>query len=170
MTGASGARTTAKAAPNTDQRELAAEQTQEIREAFDLFDSTGSGRINSSELKVVMRALGFEPTKEEIQTLITDTLNPDSSGTIGYPEFLAIMTSKVTDRDPREEIRKAFRLFDSHKTGKISFADLKRVATELGETMTDEELQEMIDEADCDGDGEINEDEFLRIMSKTSCY
>ena len=43
------------------------------------------------------------------------------------------------------------------------------MAKELGETMTDEELQEMIDEADLDHDGEINEQEFLRIMKKTSC-
>ena len=54
--------------------------------------------------------------------------------------------------------------------GKISFRNLKRVAKELGENMTDEELQEMIDEADRDGDGEISEDEFLRIMKKTSLY
>ena len=51
-----------------------------------------------------------------------------------------------------------------------AFRNLKRVAKELGENMTDEELQEMIDEADRDGDGEINEDEFLRIMKKTSLY
>ena len=55
-------------------------------------------------------------------------------------------------------------------SGKISFKNLKRVAKELGERMTDEELQEMIDEADRDGDGEINEEEFLRIMKKTSLY
>ena len=52
------------------------------------------------------------------------------------------------------------------ETGKISFKNLKRVAKELGENMTDEELQEMVDEADRDGDGEINEEEFLRIMKK----
>ena len=75
-----------------------------------------------------------------------------------------------TLQDSREEILKAFRLFDDDETGKISFRNLKRVAKELGENMTDEELQEMIDEADRDGDGEINEDEFLRIMKKTSLY
>ena len=69
-----------------------------------------------------------------------------------------------------DEIRRVFKLFDDDETGRISFRNLKRVARELGENMTDEELQEMIDEADRDGDGEINEEEFLRIMKKTSLY
>ena len=81
-----------------------------------------------------------------------------------------MMTHKILNRDPKDEILKAFRLFDDDETGKISFKNLKRVAKELGENMTDEELQEMIDEADRDGDGEISEDEFLRIMKKTSLY
>lgn len=48
--------------------------------------------------------------------------------------------------------------------GKISFKNLKRVAKELGENMTDEELQEMIDEADRDGDGEVSEEEFIKCV------
>ena len=79
-----------------------------------------------------------------------------------------MMTSKMGERDSKEEIMKAFKLFDDDETGKISFKNLKRVAKELGENMTDEELQEMIDEADRDGDGEVNEEEFFRIMKKTS--
>jgi centrin-1 len=70
------------------------------------------------------------------------------------------------EKDTKEEIMKAFRLFDSDGTGRITFKNLKRVAKELGENLTDEELQEMIDEADRNGDGEIDEDEFLRIMKK----
>ena len=69
------------------------------------------------------------------------------------------------DRDSPEEIRRVFKLFDDDETGKISFRNLKRVARELGENMTDEELQEMINKADIDGDGEVNEEEFLRIMT-----
>merc|ERR1711971_771238 len=63
-------------------------------------------------------------------------------------EFLKMMTHKILNRDPKDEILKAFRLFDDDETGKISFKNLKRVAKKLGERMTDEELQEMIDEAD----------------------
>eukprot|EP00438_Fugacium_kawagutii_P012877 Skav209927 [mRNA] locus=scaffold1253:231861:232907:- [translate_table: standard] len=161
------------------------EQKQEIKEAFDLFDTDGSGEIDSKELKVAMRALGFEPKKEdwqymtwlysalqcftEIQKMISD-VDDDGSGTIGYEEFLKMMTHKILNRDPKDEILKAFRLFDDDETGKISFKNLKRVAKELGERMTDEELQEMIDEADRDGDGEVNEEEFLRIMKKTNLF
>jgi len=149
--------------------ELTEEQKQEIREAFDLFDTDGSGTIDAKELKVAMRALGFEPKKEEIKKMIAD-IDKDGSGTIDFDEFLQMMTAKMSEKDSREEILKAFRLFDDDETGKISFKNLKRVAKELGENMTDEELQEMIDEADRDGDGEINEEEFLRIMKKTSLY
>jgi len=126
-----------------------------------------------------MRALGFEPKKEEIKKMIAD-IDKDGSGTIDFNEFLEMMTSKMvralfachhhrrsltvvvfrqSERDSREEILKAFRLFDDDETGKISLKNLRRVAKEIGENMTDEELQEMIDEADRDGDGEINEEE-----------
>ena len=127
------------------------------------------GTIDAKELKVAMRALGFEPKKEEIKKMISD-IDTDGSGTIDFNEFLGMMTAKMSQKDSKEEILKAFRLFDDDETGKISFNNLRRVAKELGENMTDEELQEMIDEADRDGDGEINEDEFLRIMKKTSLY
>ena len=62
----------------------------------------------------------------------------------------------IQDRDPIEEIKKAFMLFDTEKTGKISLKSLKRVAKELNEDIDEEELQAMIDEFDLDGDGESN--------------
>ena len=81
-----------------------------------------------------------------------------------------MMTAKMSDKDSKADIQKVFNLFDEDKTGKITLKNLKRVAKELGENMTAEELMEMIDEADRAGDGEINEEEFLRIMKKTSLY
>ena len=77
---------------------------------------------------------------------------------------MTMMSQKILNRDPKDEILKAFRLFDDDETGKISFKNLKRVAKELGERMTDEELQEMIDEADRDGDGEVCS---LRLLELT---
>uniref|UniRef100_A0A4W3HGL6 Centrin 1 n=1 Tax=Callorhinchus milii TaxID=7868 RepID=A0A4W3HGL6_CALMI len=155
-----------KSGPKPDINE---EQKQEIREAFDLFDADGTGNIDVKELKVAMRALGFEPKKEEIKKMIAE-IDKEGTGKIGFNDFMVAITQKMAEKDSKEEILKAFRLFDDDETGKISFKNLKRVAKELGENLTDEELQEMIDEADRDGDGEVNEQEFLRIMKKTSLY
>ena len=71
-----------------------------------------------------------------------------------------------SDKDTPEDILKVFKMFDDDATGKITLKNLKRVARELGENMSPDELQEMIERADLDGDGEINPDEFLNIMTK----
>ena len=107
--------------------ELTEDQKNEIREAFDLFDTDGSGTIDAKELKVAMRALGFEPNKEEIRRLI-EQVDQDGSGNVDFKEFLKMMTTKLSERDSHEEMIKAFRLFDDDETGKISFRNLKRVA------------------------------------------
>merc|ERR1719348_1913776 len=97
-------------------------------------------------------------------------VDKDNTGKLSLDSFMLMMANKMAEKDTKEEILKAFKLFDDDDTGSITFANLRRVAKELGENLTDEELQEMIDEADRDGDGEVNQDEFLRIMKKTSLY
>merc|ERR1711968_22044 len=126
--------------------QLSDEQLDEIREAFSLFDSDASGMIDIRELKAAMRALGFEVKNEELKKMVTDVDN-DGNGTIEFVEFLGMMTAKMGEKDTREDIEKVFKLFD-------------------GENIDDEELQDMINQADRDGDGEINIDEFYRIMKK----
>ena len=78
------------------------------------------------------------------------------NGTIDFPEFLTMMARKMKDTDSEEEIREAFRVFDKDGNGFISAAELRHVMTNLGEKLTDEEVDEMIREADIDGDGQIN--------------
>merc|ERR1739848_882718 len=115
--------------------------------------------IGVRELKAAMRALGFEIKNEELKKMVSD-IDGDGNGTIEFAEFLAMMTGKMGEKDAREDIEKVFKLFDNDSTNKISFRNLARVAEELGESIDDEELQDMINQADRDGDGEINLDEF----------
>jgi len=144
---------------------LKQEQIDEIKEAFNLFDTDQSGSIDYRELKAAMKALGFDVKKDELKKMIAD-VDADGSGNIEFPEFLDMMTGKMDEKDTREMIDKSFKLFDDDQTGRISFRNLKRVAAELGENMSDEDIMEMLAFHDKDGDGEINSDEFYRIMKK----
>lgn len=146
--------------------QLTDDQRQEIREAFELFDADKNGLVDSHEMKVSMKALGFEVKRDEVARYMQDCAARDQHGQplMDLAGFTDIMTEKFAQRDPREEMVKAFQLFDENNTGKISLRSLRRVARELGETMTDAELQAMIDEFDTDRDGEINLEEFLAIM------
>ena len=144
---------------------LSEEEIEEIREAFNLFDTDGSGTIDPKELKAAMQSLGFEAKNQTIYQMIGD-IDKDNDGSIDFEEFLDMMTAKMSDKDTREDIAKVFRLFDDDTSGSITLRNLRRVAKELGETMTDEELQEMIDRADSNGDGAVSMDDFYNIMTK----
>ncbi len=77
-----------------------------------------------------------------------------------------MMTARMSDKDTREDINKVFRLFDEDNTGFISIKNLRRVAKELGENISEEELQEMIERADSNGDQQVTADDFYNIMTK----
>ncbi|XP_061603568.1 centrin-3 isoform X3 [Phyllopteryx taeniolatus] len=164
-------------------KELSDEQKHEIREAFELFDTDKDNQIDYHELKVAMRALGFELKKVDVMQILKD-YDMEGSGKIAFEDFNEVVSELILQRDPKEEILKAFRLFDDDESGTISLRNLKRVARELGENTSEEELRSMIDAFDGDGDGEslcekkqevmacvcptVNQEEFLSIMSGAS--
>ncbi|KAL2218224.1 calmodulin-like protein [Thermoascus aurantiacus ATCC 26904] len=142
---------------------LTEEQVSEFKEAFSLFDKDGDGQITTKELGTVMRSLGQNPSESELQDMINE-VDADNNGTIDFPEFLTMMARKMKDTDSEEEIREAFKVFDRDNNGFISAAELRHVMTSIGEKLTDEEVDEMIREADQDGDGRIDYNEFVQLM------
>ena len=203
-------------------RGLSAEEVAEIREAFDLFDVDGSGRIDVSELAAAMRGLGFEAKNATIYQMIAQ-VDADASGSIDFdevrpmtgtggaaaaaaaaarppawraartkpaplqlaqracaslslqsmhpgtpgrmiarrharrsahhpippapprlppppppplPQFLTMMTARLSDKDSKADVLKVFSLFDVEGKGRINLRDLKRVASELGEPIS----------------------------------
>ena len=110
-----------------------------------------------------MQSLGFEAKNATVYSMIRDLSGEDA---IDFDTFLEMMTAKVGDTDSREDINKVFNLFDVEGKGRINLRDLKRVAKELGETMSDAELLEMVERADRDGDSEITQDDFFLIMTR----
>ena len=144
--------------------QLTEEQIAEFKEAFSLFDKDGDGTITTKELGTVMRSLGQNPTEAELQDMINE-VDADGNGTIDFPEFLSLMARKMKDTDTEEELIEAFKVFDRDGNGFISAAELRHVMTNLGEKLTDEEVDEMIREADVDGHA-LSLKLIVRIHSK----
>ena len=146
---------------------LTEDEVMEIKEAFDLFDTDKSGEIDTDELKQALSNLGIDAKNQTLQNMIND-IDKNQSGTIDFDEFIDMMTAKMSDKDTREDLEKVFDLFlgDDEKADKIELKHLKRVAKELNENMSEDELNEMITRADTDRDGKVSFDEFYNIMTK----
>ncbi|KAJ1944829.1 Calcium-binding component of the spindle pole body (SPB) half-bridge [Linderina macrospora] len=140
------------------------DQLAEIHEAFSLFDTNKDGLIDFFELKVAMRALGFNQKKQDVMKILQEYGTDDTSGHINEDNFTHVMSKMIARRDPIDEYRKAFKLIDENNQGKITVSNLKRIARELGETISEDEIQAMVEEFDLDDDGGINEEEFIKIM------
>lgn len=131
---------------------------------FLYIDKDGDGTITTKELGTVMRSLGQTVTEAQLRDMINE-VDSDGNGLVDFPEFLTMMSRKMKDTDPEDEILEAFKVFDKDGNGFISAAELKHIMAKLGEKYTDEEIDEMIRETDIDGDGQINYEEFVKMMS-----
>ena len=113
-----------------------------------------------------MKSLGHNPTEDELQDII-NKVDTDGNGTIEFSEFCARMVKKIKDKNSsidEAEIRQSFDLFDLDGNGYITKFELTHVMASLGEELTEQEIDEMMSDADTDGDGQVNFEEFSRMM------
>ncbi|KAI1937592.1 Calcium-binding component of the spindle pole body (SPB) half-bridge [Ophidiomyces ophidiicola] len=178
---------------NNPLSDLSEEQREEINEAFTLFDLDRDRHLDYHELRVALRALGFTLSKPDLISLLTtygvsrpaaaNANQPNQPQQSRQPQpqqqqppphpssllmplssFQTITARKILERDPREEILRAFELFDEGGKGYIDLEDLRRVARELGETgLEEEELRAMIEEFDLEGVGGVTREGFVGI-------
>ena len=112
-----------------------------------------------------MTSLGFDSKNPAIYNMIAD-MDEDGSGEIEFDEFLDMMTARISDKNTKEDLERVFKLFDDDRTNYISVENLKRVARELGEDISDEELTEIVQRADLDGDGKLTFEDFYNVIVK----
>lgn len=155
--------------------ELSEAELKDINHAFDMNRiSDEEELLNAIGLKTAIRSLGFEPRGDEIKKLLkTFAKKGNKINRDGFQKVMALKygSSPGTKlNNLNDEISRVFNLLDLDKTGLITIENLKSISKELNEDLTEEELHEMIGEADLDGDFKINKQEFQNIMIKTSLY
>ena len=144
---------------------LTEDEIEEIREAFALFDTDGNGMIDPRELKAAMSSLGFESKNPTIYAMIADLDSHENANGIDFENFLSAITDKLGNKESRDGIQRIFELFDDDRSSSINIHNLRRVAKELGETMSADELREMLERAASSGE-EITFEDFYFIMTK----
>ena len=92
---------------------LSSEEVDEIKQAFDLFDTNGTGKIDPKELKAAMQSLGFDSKNPTIYQLIADLDTPEAerNGGISFEDFVDAINDKLGDKESKEGIRRIFDLF-----------------------------------------------------------
>ena len=113
---------------------LSNEEVDEIKQAFDLFDTNGTGKIDPKELKAAMQSLGFDSKNPTIYQLIADLDTPDAerNGGISFDDFVDAINDKLGDKESKEGIRRIFDLFiDDPNADTITLSSLKKISKEF---------------------------------------
>jgi centrin-1 len=133
---------------------LTQKQKDDIKQAFDYFDQGGSGKIKKKELKVILRALGFNPSNEDLDSLMDHTSEKKGEENIDFQEFMEIMLTKIEERLSLEDIKYTFTKIANIRKGSndqeknmIDCDDIEYIANLLEEKLTKEEIEEMLNEA-----------------------
>lgn len=140
----------------------------EIRELFRLLDSNNDRSISLQDLGKAMLFFGMTPTQQEVNDAMKQ-LDVNGDGRIEFQEFNTFMQQEMAKisgdnfTQKVEMIRSAFRTFDKDGNGFIDAKELRVAMQKLGETLSDQELDDMMRQADVDGDGQINYEEFVKI-------
>ena len=139
----------------------------EIKEAFELFDSNGDGKINVREIRGAMQSIGYDEKNPTVYEVITELDNPRSknSGGATFNDFCQTVNYRVPEKETTEDLRKVFNLFlDDPNSDTTSLESIKRVADELGENIEEIELNAMLNKASKSG-AKLTFDDFVAIMT-----
>lgn len=148
--------------------QLSVDQIAELRESFVLFDKDGDGSITIAELAEVFHSIGQNVPMTEIHEMISKA-DLDANGVVDFPEFLTLVADRINSAEENEnDLLETFRFYDINSTGYISASNIQFAMGRMGCRMTPEEADEMIREADLDGDGRLSYLEFRRVMGFAS--
>ncbi|XP_034289755.1 calcium-binding protein 4 [Pantherophis guttatus] len=151
------------------ERELSTLELDELLDAFKEFDTDQDGFLSYKDLGDCMRTMGYMPTEMELLE-VSQHIKMRMGGRIDFEEFVEMMRPKVLEETAHmvgvRELKIAFREFDTDGDGAISSLELRQAVTALlDEQLNAQELDEILQDVDLNGDGKVDFDEFVMMLS-----
>ncbi|NWU14060.1 CABP4 protein, partial [Cephalopterus ornatus] len=151
------------------ERDLSPEELDGLLDAFKEFDTDQDGYISYKDLGECMRTLGYMPTEMELIE-ISQHIKMRMGGRVDFEDFVQMMGPKLREETAHmvgvRELKIAFREFDMNGDGEISTAEMREaIAALLGEQLKAQEVDEILQDVDLNGDGHVDFDEFVMMLS-----
>ncbi|CAF0977118.1 unnamed protein product [Didymodactylos carnosus] len=139
------------------------EQIAVFEESFSVLDRDRDGHISDYEIRSLMNSLGYSPSEEDIGAVIKK-VDLDGNGKVDFEEFLTMMQRRKSTGELDHELKHVFDVFDKNRDGFIDKDELYDMLKRLGENITEEDVVDMIEEADTDEDNKVSYEEFKAIL------
>ncbi|RXH97354.1 hypothetical protein DVH24_036022 [Malus domestica] len=146
-------------------KDLSDDQVSSMKEAFMLFDTDNDGKIAPSELGILMRSLGGNPTQAQLKSIVAEE---KLTAPFNFPRFLELMAKHMKPEPFDRQLRDSFKVLDKDSTGFVSVSELRHILTNIGEKLEPSEFDEWIREVDVGSDGKIKYEDFIARMLASS--
>jgi len=147
--------------------QLSATQVKDAERTFESFvKDRESHEMKVSDVGQAMKtALGHGVKPEWLEKMedIIDDLT-DGSGYLTWENFKEVLERKLQDDEEERELRDIFRVLDRQRKGEVNVNDLRWILKELGDDLTEEDIDDMIADVDTDGSGWVDYEEFSHLM------
>jgi len=138
-------------------------QYDDAQQTFNLFDKRGDGMVKSGDIGKVFTSLALKMDQEKLKDWL-DEVDEEATGNINWEQFKMVYETKLKEDEDERELKEAFRVLDKDHKGVIPVTDLRWILQSLGDDLSPEEIENMIEETDTDGSGTVDYEEFRNLM------
>jgi len=134
------------------------------KSAFKTFDKKNEDKIKVGDIEAVLKKLGHTIKPDWLEK-VEHMIDAEGTGYIGCEEFCSILRKKFKDDEDERELREMFRILDKEKRGEVNTSELRWILKNLGDDLTEADIDDMIADVDTDGSGWIDYNEFHKLMT-----
>jgi len=149
----------------TTEIKLSEQQVKSAQAAFKQYDKRGEDQIKVGDIADAMKKLGHSIKAEWLEKM-EDTIDTEGTGYVGFDEFTLIVRKKMAADEDEKELKEIFRVLDKEKKGEVNVNEIRWILKNLGDDLTEEDIDDMIADVDTDGSGWVDYEEFAKLMTE----